>query len=286
MLPAEIDDVPDDQEVAGELQLLDQIELARDLRARLVVIRPVALARADVGDAAQKRHLRLAGRHRVVGEAIAQVRHRVLQAVGELARPRDGVWLIVEQRRDVGRRLEIALRVRREPPAGRREIGVMVDAGEDVEQRPLGVGGEAHAVGGDRRHAERAGEARERVVVARLVAAQMALQLHVHVAAAEDADQAIEQPADAVAAAVERRAAGERDQTRRAAVELVERQRAFAFRRAQLHARHEAAEIAVPVRTFAQDGEHGLAGRAGLAGRTIRTRRTCALRSAGPARRA
>jgi hypothetical protein len=35
VLPAEIDDVPDDQEVAGELQLLDEIELARDLaRAR------------------------------------------------------------------------------------------------------------------------------------------------------------------------------------------------------------------------------------------------------------
>ena len=55
VLPAEIDDVPDDQEVAGELELLDEIELARDLRARAVVIRPVALARADVGDLAQER---------------------------------------------------------------------------------------------------------------------------------------------------------------------------------------------------------------------------------------
>ena len=35
LLPAEIDDVPDDEEVAGELELLDEIELARDLRARL-----------------------------------------------------------------------------------------------------------------------------------------------------------------------------------------------------------------------------------------------------------
>ena len=52
VLPAEVDDVPDDQEVAGELELLDEIELARDLRARAVVIRPVALARADLGDRA------------------------------------------------------------------------------------------------------------------------------------------------------------------------------------------------------------------------------------------
>ena len=86
MLPAEIDDVPDDQEVAGELELLDEIELARDLRARAIVIRPVALARADVGDLAQERRLRLAGRHRVVGKAVAEIGHRVLQPIGELAR--------------------------------------------------------------------------------------------------------------------------------------------------------------------------------------------------------
>ena len=33
LLPAEIDDVPDDEEVAGEIELLDEIQLARDLRA-------------------------------------------------------------------------------------------------------------------------------------------------------------------------------------------------------------------------------------------------------------
>ena len=33
LLPAVIDDVPDDQEIAGEIELLDQIELALDLSA-------------------------------------------------------------------------------------------------------------------------------------------------------------------------------------------------------------------------------------------------------------
>ena len=47
-LPAEVDDVPDDQEVAGEIELLDEIQLARDLRACAIVIRPVPLARADL----------------------------------------------------------------------------------------------------------------------------------------------------------------------------------------------------------------------------------------------
>ena len=39
VLAAVVDDVPDDEEVAGEIELLDQIELAGDLRARAVVIR-------------------------------------------------------------------------------------------------------------------------------------------------------------------------------------------------------------------------------------------------------
>ena len=89
VLPAEIDDVPDDEEVAGEIELLDEIELARDLRAGAVVVRPVALARADVGDLPEERDLRLAGRHRVVGKAVAEIGHRVLQPIGELARARD-----------------------------------------------------------------------------------------------------------------------------------------------------------------------------------------------------
>jgi hypothetical protein len=42
LLPAVIDDVPDDQEVAGEIELLDEIELAANLRAGLVVIRTVS----------------------------------------------------------------------------------------------------------------------------------------------------------------------------------------------------------------------------------------------------
>ena len=80
LLPAVVDDVPDDQEVAGEIELLDQIELARDLRARLVVIRAVAIARAGFGDVAEERHLGLAAGHRVLREAVAEIGHRVLRA--------------------------------------------------------------------------------------------------------------------------------------------------------------------------------------------------------------
>ena len=53
LAPAEADDVPDDEEVAGEVELLDQRELVLDLRLRLRGERPEARARAVPGELAQ-----------------------------------------------------------------------------------------------------------------------------------------------------------------------------------------------------------------------------------------
>jgi hypothetical protein len=85
LLAAEIDDVPDDEEVAGEIELLDQIELALELPRVPRLDRPVALARARERDLPQKRGHRLASRHGKVGKPIAEIRHRVRQAIRQLA---------------------------------------------------------------------------------------------------------------------------------------------------------------------------------------------------------
>jgi hypothetical protein len=74
---------------------------------------------------------------------------------------------------------------------------------------------------------------------------EVALQLDEHVGAAENADEAVEQPADAVLARVEQRAAAERDEPLGAAVELLERERPLPFRGAHLHARHQPAQVLV-----------------------------------------
>ena len=104
----------------------------------------------------------------------------------------------------------------------------MADAREHVVERAIGRFREAHAVGGDDRQVERRGEVAERVIVGFLVAQEMALQLDADVLRAERADQAIDETADAVARAVDRRAPGEGDEAADA-VEIVEGQRAFAF---------------------------------------------------------
>ena len=111
-------------------------------------------------------------------------------------------------------------------------------------------GREPDAVGRDDRHAECRRQIDERLVVRFFVAAEMPLQLDVHAVAAEQADETIDQAADAVAAAVERRAADERDEAAGPAVQILQRQRAFAFRRAQLHAGDQPAEVSIALLAF------------------------------------
>ena len=57
-LAAEADDVPDDQEVAGEVELLDERELVRELAAHARGHGPIALARAGLDQLAQIGDLR------------------------------------------------------------------------------------------------------------------------------------------------------------------------------------------------------------------------------------
>ena len=229
LLPRVVHDVPDDEEVAGEIELLDQIELAGDLRARLVAVRTVALARPHLGDLAQERDLRPAVGHRVLRKAVAQVGHRVFEPLGERRGARQRIRTIGKQLRHRLGRLQIPLRIPRQQPSRRIERRLVAHARQHVEQRTVGRLGESHTVGGNDRDAKRLRQRIKRGVVGFLISQQMALQLDEHVAAAEQADQPIEQAADAVSLAVEERTAAERDEPGGAAVELLEHERALPF---------------------------------------------------------
>ncbi len=115
ILAAELHDVPYDQEVAGELQLLDDRELVLELAARAIVERAApdhpSFARAGICERAQVAVGRLAGRQRVVGETIAEIGERELASIGDLARHRERIRQILEQRGDLGGRFQAALRI-------------------------------------------------------------------------------------------------------------------------------------------------------------------------------
>ena len=81
--PAELDDVVQQQEVTGEAELFDHLQLVLDLVHGLFVLRMrrrVVDGRAPPHELAQPRHLVVPERHRIVG----QVRRRELQVEGAL----------------------------------------------------------------------------------------------------------------------------------------------------------------------------------------------------------
>ncbi len=169
----------------------------------------------------------------------------------------------------------------------------MTDAREHVKQRAFLRRRETDTVGGHDRHVKGRRQREEGLIVAFLVAAQVALQLDVHVVAAEDPHQAIDQAADPVAGARKPRTADQGDEASDMPVQALDRERTLPFRRPQLHRRHEPAEIAVarrrghehrqppegwgvagPARSARPDGQLGANDgfEAGLPGREVEAR--------------
>jgi len=88
-----------------------------------------------------------------------------------------------------------------------------------------------------------------------LIAVQMPLELDISVGAAKGADNAIEQAANTVALGAQQRAPRHGNQSGGEAVEFVEGQRALALRRAQLHARQQATQVAPAFLGRDEDGK-------------------------------
>jgi hypothetical protein len=211
---------------------------------------------------------------RVGREAVAEIRQRVVQAIGQLDACGHGRRLIGEEAGHLLGRLEIPLGVPREAAAGAGEIGPVADAGEHVEERPLVGAAEPDAVGGDNRHVKRGRQLDERLEVGLLVAEQVTLQLDVDVRAAEESDEPIDQAADTKLPAGERLAPDERHEAGRASLELLERERPLPFRRAELHQRHELAEVAVAFTRLHEDRKRIVSGRWSVVGGQPITRAT------------
>ncbi len=189
LFAAELDQVPDDEEVARQSQLLDERQLALDLPAGALVIGLVAAARAFVGALPQKRIHRFAFGHRVLRKLVAEIGEDEFQAGGKLDRVGDGVGEVGEQTRHFGGRLEVALGVFRKQAARRVERGLVADRGEDVKDLALGGGGVADAVGGEERNLPRAGPLDQRLVARLLFPAHVALDFGIDVARAEGVEE-------------------------------------------------------------------------------------------------
>ena len=149
---AEIDDVPDDQKITGEAELLDERQLFIQLRRHGRADRGVALLRAEERDGAQKRIHRVALRHREIGKFVAEIFERKLEALREAHR------CLRSRPVDRGRALAFLRRSSNAVPrycvrrvARGIKMGVFADAGKNIEHFAAGRGGMLHAVGREQR---------------------------------------------------------------------------------------------------------------------------------------
>src|SRR5262249_40039267 len=152
---------PDDQEVAGEVELLDEVELLRELRLRLGRQRTEARARALPGDVAEVRDRRLARRERVVGELVTEVRQREVEPLRQRDAAAERRREIAEEPLHLGRALDVPLAAGMEATPRFVEDRVRADAGEGVEELLPFRMGVAHAVRRDDRQAQRARQVEE-----------------------------------------------------------------------------------------------------------------------------
>ena len=183
----------------------------------------VTLARAGLGERAQVADGGLAGRQRVVGEAIAEVGERERTLLGDAARRGQRGTAVGEQRRHGARRLEMMLGVGEQATAGAVERGLLAQTGEHVEQRPAARRGVADVVADGERNGEALGDGPERAVEALRGGIEMALQVDDE-AIGEQALQARDGGLDAAAAQRRRErtvgAAGEAEEAVGVAVEV------------------------------------------------------------------
>src|ERR1044071_2184860 len=106
----ELDDVVHGQEIAREIELLDQLELVLDALANIAGnTGSEFLAGAAPGQLGQPLLGREAGRHWLLGIFVAQLVEAEMAACDDFERAGEGVLIAAEQSRHLGSRLQMAL---------------------------------------------------------------------------------------------------------------------------------------------------------------------------------
>ena len=146
---AKLHEIPHDEEVPGEAQLGDDREFLLDLRAGLVVIRPITIMSARFRDGAKERIVGFPRRQRIVGKTVTQIIEGETQTIGQGLGVAKGIAPVGEKGFHGLRPLEMTLGVFQEQAAGERERRVMTQAGEDVHQAASLRFRVQNAVGGD-----------------------------------------------------------------------------------------------------------------------------------------
>ncbi len=196
--PAELDDVPHDEEVAGEVELLDQGQLVVDRGPRpcperqvFGVIGPLAVAAAGpvLGDAAEVLHLGQARRAEERGQVRRDERQVERRGPADLCRPLDHPRVATEPAHLFGAGPEVGTGGRGEPRIDLVEAAPRPHRRQGARQLALGRCGVVDVVGRHALHAFPVGELGERIVAGGVERVAVVPELHQHPVAPERLDQ-------------------------------------------------------------------------------------------------
>src|SRR6266566_1766385 len=185
-LTAEANDVPNDQEVAGKLQFLDQSQFSLNLPFGALIEVVVALRRITRAETlfrafSEERIYRFAGGNRVSRKFIAKVRQRVSQPCRKFARVRNRLRQIGKQPSHLRRRAKVTLIVSLQKPSRRFELAVVANAGKHIEDFAVLEMSVTHSVGRKERQMQALRKAHGSLVSRFFGRIEMALNLYINV---------------------------------------------------------------------------------------------------------
>ncbi len=151
VFPAEINDVPDDQKIAGKPEPLDQAQLLLELPLHGRADGRVTLLRAKERDRPQERIHVVPLRHRKRGKLVADIFQGKFEPLSHARRVFDRIRAIVKEGAHFGLALQISFRVSAEQFSRGVEMRVLADAGENIENLPAVWTGVLHTIGRDNR---------------------------------------------------------------------------------------------------------------------------------------
>ena len=261
---AEVDDVPNDEEVAGEAEAADEVEFVFELGSDFSTEVVVASAGTGEGDGAEERFHGFAGGDGVFGEGVAEVGEGEGEGVGEVDGVRDGFGAVREEAFHLGGRAEMTFGICGEGASGFVEVCVEADAGDEVEEFAFVAGGAGDAAGGEEGEAVCIGDVDAGGVRLFFTALEMALEFDEEVVFSECISEAgdgfMEERGVVGLECVEEGAlviAGECDQAGSGFCEFVPSDARASFWASKMGAREELAEVSVSLLRADQYGQDG-----------------------------
>src|SRR5262249_40983880 len=129
----EIDDVPDNQEIAGKLEFYDKRQFLFELTFHFRANRSVTLLRAEPNDGPQKGIHRMTGWHWIFGKFVPEIFERERESLSQARRVFNCFRQIRENRSHLSIALQMAFGVLGQQFSGSIQMSVLADASENIQ---------------------------------------------------------------------------------------------------------------------------------------------------------